>query len=304
MPPTSTAHQELLSPAGEGVTVEVCIVAYRSEDCIAQAVRSSKLIPGSSVAVCDNGPGSSSLEPARRAADSAGLTFRNLTAAHNPGFSASCNALARSSSAHWLVFLNPDAIIIEWPWGASGPSPGVLLGAVQRTSAGKELGAYGRSYGVLEEMRRSWLRGKSPAPHGRGFVGGGALAIERHRFGELGGFDERYFMFYEDIDLCLRAYTSGMTVVMEPRWSVIHDLGHSARKNIGNALLVSYESGRMFHTTPRDHTRAYDMYVATDSALRWVFSAVKRRRAHRHAYASLLRVAIGNLLGATGRRAT
>ncbi len=262
------------------------------------------LIPGSSVAVCDNGPGSTSIEPARRAADSTGLTIRHITAAHNPGFAASCNALARTSNAHWLVFLNPDATIIEWPWGELGPSTGLVVGAAQRTSAGKALGAYGRSFGVLEEMRRSWLRGKSPAPHGKGFVGGGALAIERHRFDELGGFDERYFMFYEDIDLCLRASRAGMTVVMEPRWSVIHDLGHSARKNIGNALLVSYESGRMFHTTPRNHTRAYDIYVATDSALRWVFSVVKRQPAHRHAYASLLRVALENLLGIAGRRAT
>ncbi len=293
-----------LVSAGQGVTVEVCIVAYRSQDCIAQAVRSATLIPGSSVAVCDNGPGSTSLEPARCAADSLGITFRSLTAAHNPGFAASCNTLAQTSSAHWLVFLNPDAIIVEWPWGPLGPSTGLVLGATQRTSAGKELGAYGRSYGVLEEMRRSWLRGKSPVPHGTGFVGGGAMAIERHHFHELGGFDERYFMFYEDIDLCLRASTSGMTVAMEPRWSVIHDLGHSARKNISNALLVSYESGRLFHTTPQNHMRAYDMYIATDSALRWVFSAVTRRRAHRHAYASLLRVAAAKLLGSAGRRRT
>ena len=304
MPPTSTAREKLVSPPGGGLTVEVCIVAYRSQDCIAHAVRSAKLIPGSSVAVCDNGPGSTSLDPARCAADAAGLTFRSLTAAHNPGFAASCNALGQTSGADWLVFLNPDAAIVEWPWGASGPSPGLVIGAEQRTSAGKELGAYGRRYGVLEEMRRSWLRGRSPAPHGRGFVGGGALAIERHRFHELGGFDEHYFMFYEDIDLCLRASTLGMSVVVEPRWSVIHDLGHSARKNIGNALLVSYESGRLFHATPHNHTRAYDMYVATDSVLRWVFSAVKRRRAHRLAYASLLRVAVENLSGVTGRRAT
>lgn len=267
-------------------------MGYQSEAVIGTAVRSAALVPQVRVAVCDNGPSGSSIDSARQAATDGNLAFRSMVRSSNPGFGAGCNALARTSDADWLMFLNPDARVITWPWGEAGPSTGHIIGAEQRSSTGRPLQAYGVGYGVLEEIRRSWLRRRSPRPHGPGFVGGGAMLVERSVFLRLGGFDERYFLFYEDIDLCFRAVATGSKVVTEPRWEVEHDVGHSARTDMRAALLASYRSGRQFHARRHHYSRAYDIYMVMDSALRWIAHAIGGSPVNRGAYSVLFRAAL------------
>ena len=273
-------------------TIEMCIVGYQSEAVIGNAVRSAVLVPHVQVAVCDNGPSGTTIESARQAATDRQLAFRSMALCTNPGFGAGCNALARTSEADWLMFLNPDARIITWPWGEAGPPDGHIIGAEQRSSTGRPLQAYGVGYGVIEEVRRSWLRRRSPRPHGSGFVGGGAMLVERSVFLRLGGFDEQYFLFYEDIDLCFRAVATGTTVVTEPRWEVEHDVGHSARKDMSAALLASYRSGRQFHARHQHYSRAYDIYMVMDSALRWIAHTIGRSPMNRGAYSAVFRAAV------------
>ncbi len=269
-------------------------MGYQSEAVIGDSVRSAALVPHVRVALCDNAPTGSSMEPARQAATDGQLAFRSMALCSNPGFGAGCNALAQTSEADWLMFLNPDARIIAWPWGEAGPPDGHIIGAEQRSSTGRPLQAYGVGYGVREEIRRSWLRGRSPRPHGSGFVGGGAMLIERSVFLRLGGFDEQYFLFYEDIDLCFRAAAAGTTVVTEPRWEVEHNVGHSARKDMSAALLASYRSGRLFHARHHDYSRAYDIYMVMDSALRWSAHAIRRSPVNRRAYSAVFRAALSH----------
>ena len=62
----------------------------------------------------------------------AGYSVEDVRIEHdpsNPGFGAGCNALARGSDAGWLLFLNPDAEIVAWPWSADDPPPvGAVVG--------------------------------------------------------------------------------------------------------------------------------------------------------------------------------
>ena len=74
----------------------------------------------------------------------------------------------------------------------------------------------GRSYGLADEIRRSWYDTRRRA-HGRGFVSGAALMIQRQCFEELGGFDARYFLLDEDIDPLMRAYAAGIRTVASPK---------------------------------------------------------------------------------------
>ena len=300
---SALSSSSLARPCAEnpeaGGSVEVCIVAFGSEHIIGDAVRSVALIPNSSVAVCDNSRDGASVDVACRAADEVNVAFRSLRAPQNPGFGVSCNSLAESSQANWLVFLNPDAIVTAWPWDSAGPPRARVLGALQSTSSGRPLQAYGNRYGIGDEIKRSWLRRASPRPNGAGFVGGGAMAIERTRFVEIGKFDSRYFLFYEDIDLCLRANDHGLPVFVAADWTVQHDLGHSARKNLRAALVTSYHSGRTFHHSRKHNLRAYDFYVLLDSAMRLAFSACKRDRAGKDAYRCLMRSSAGYLSSRT-----
>ena len=276
-------------------SVEVCIVAFGSAEVIANAIRSVARIPNSSVAVCDNSSNGTSVEPARLASKEVEREFRLLRAPLNPGFGISCNLLAESSKADWLVFLNPDAVITAWPWDQEGPPRDHVLGAVQSTSDGRPLQAYGNQYGVGEEIRRSWLRRPSPRPDGAGFVGGGAMAVERRRFLEVGEFDSRFFLFYEDIDFCFRANQYGLPVSLAESWTVEHDVGHAARKNLCAALLASYTSGRIFHHIYRHSLYAYDLYIVLDSALRMTRMLLRRDSAGQDAYRSLMRYSAGFL---------
>ena len=277
------------------VSFEFCIVAYRSENVIAHAIASVSDVANSRIAVCDNSPDGSSLEVAAQSAATSEIAFRSIVAPENPGFAAACNMLAVTSDADWLVFLNPDATVTTWPWGPGGPASDQIVGAEQMDSSGRLVGAYGTKYNVAEEIRRSWLRRPSPKPNCRGFVGGGAMAIERKRFLELGGFDAAFFLFYEDIDLCMRAAEIGLAVFVETAWKVQHDFGHSARRNLGHALLTSYNSGRLFHRKYGHGIVRYDAYIAVDALLRWSRSFLLRNSEGRRAYAAVARASISNL---------
>ena len=114
------------------------------------------------------------------------------------------------------------------------------------------------------------------------------MAVERTEFLKLGGFDEQFFMFYEDIDFGLRATHSGIGVHNSPQWIVEHEVGHAARKNWNSALQTSYESGRYFHTKHGSNKRAYDLYVGVDSVIRYFLCCVKGSNpAMRRAYGAL-----------------
>ncbi len=247
--------------------VEACIVTYRSEATVAAAVASVALLGASaSVAVHDNSPEGVSLDVARAAAREAGLAIRAESCAENCGFARACNRLAATSSAPYLLFLNPDAAIEEWPQGVLPRAD--ITGPVVLSAAGRRLDTYGTSRTLGDEIRLRWLRRASHAPDGRGYVSGVAMLVSRDAFLALGGFDERMFMYYEDIDLCLRASDAGYAVALDERWRVRHVGGASAAADPALALVRSFDSGRAFFVKRRRSVLLYDLICLVDAALR------------------------------------
>jgi GT2 family glycosyltransferase len=49
------------------------------------------------------------------------------------------------------------------------------------------------------------------------------MVFPSRMFAELGGFDERYYLYYEDVDLCCRAHLAGYDVLLDEAASVTHD---------------------------------------------------------------------------------
>jgi len=64
------------------------------------------------------------------------------------------------------------------------------------------------------------------------WIGGMFMFFRSVAFQELGGFDERYFLYYEDVDLCARLRLSGQEVVICPRAAVIHAARRESRRNL------------------------------------------------------------------------
>ncbi len=156
------------------------------------------------------------------------LLVRNTA---NRGFGAACNQGAALGQAGFILFLNPDA--------ALRPGTLDLLLDVLHRPDGEDVGIVGprllaqdgsthRSCARLPSLSRLVLEptgldrllpGLIP-PHfmvewdhldDRDVpqVMGAALMVRRSTFGDLGGFDERFFVYYEDVDLCRRAWGAG-----------------------------------------------------------------------------------------------
>jgi GT2 family glycosyltransferase len=267
--------------------IEVCLVSYGSGDDLGDAIRSvAEHLPAASIAIQENGPDDASLATARAAAERCGLALRSRHDPSNPGFGAACNALARSSTAEWVLFLNPDATIASWPFDEHGPTQPGILGpsAVRGGSIQQHSGV---SYRISDELRRSWLRSYGPPPTGAGFVSGAALLVRRADHQRIGGFDEGFFLFYEDIDYCLRANRAGIETHLVDGWAITHHGAHSTSPRFGQSLIWSYESGCRFHGKQQESLALYRAYVMADASLRWTFHALRRDSIRRKGYASL-----------------
>ena len=77
-----------------------------------------RALPGTPVAIREHSPDSDAVHRLRSLAARQARPIRLDVDVDNPGFGAGCNALARTSEAKWLLFLNPDAEIVTWPWTA------------------------------------------------------------------------------------------------------------------------------------------------------------------------------------------
>ncbi len=151
------------------------------------------------------------------------------------GFGANHNAaFARARGEHFCV-LNPDVRI------ASDPFPALvecLADARAGVCAPRVLDPAGR----LEDSARDFPtplaifakalgRERPPRDAARpDWVAGMFMLFRSGVFRGLGGFDERYHLYYEDVDLCARLRLAGFEVALCPQVSIVHDARRSSRR--------------------------------------------------------------------------
>lgn len=199
-----------------GERLAACLAALESQTAEAMVV------------VADNGPGegcASLLESRFPNAVRIGFDGRNL------GFGTALNRAVAAAGEGPLIFLNDDALphpdFVESLLAARDESgaamvAGVLLKASDPNridSAGivcdRTLTAW--DYLTGEPVSRLDLAGDPLGP-----TGGGAL-FDRAAFEEVGGFDERIFLYYEDLDLALRMRIAGHECRLAPRARAVHE---------------------------------------------------------------------------------
>jgi GT2 family glycosyltransferase len=157
----------------------------------------------------------------------------------NVGFAAAMNRGVAATSAPFVLGLNADTVVVPGAIGtlasALAADPG--LGGVQPRilqmegdavgdpdaarlySAGMALPADGRAFetGAGEPQSERWLREREIFG-----VCGAACVLRRELFTELGGYDESYVSFYEDVDLNVRARIAGLRFAYVPEAVVWH----------------------------------------------------------------------------------
>jgi GT2 family glycosyltransferase len=205
----------------------------------------------------------------------------------NPGFAAGVNALVRRSDAPFFLALNSDA----WPEpGALGrlvavlaqhPRAAVVSPALRRPDGSPEPVAL--PFPGLRTAARSAF-GTPPLAQPTttaeaDWLVGAALLLRRAALDEVGGLDESFHMYAEDLEWCWRARQSGWQVLVEPAAVVVHVGGASADQAFGHgrsAAVARSTDAFLRRTRGPAVATAYRGLVACGAARRLV--AARRRR--------------------------
>ncbi|HEX4956281.1 MAG TPA: glycosyltransferase family 2 protein [Thermoanaerobaculia bacterium] len=157
-----------------------------------------------------------------------------LAAPDNPGFGSGANrgaaALIAGEPLSGYLFLNGDVEIVPGFLDAAAAALAGGAGAVggplyldeARTQvwyAGGRVVAWRGT--VLQERTTDAAARRRPV----GFIPGAALVVGANAFATVGGFDERFFLYNEDVDLCLRLSRAGFSLLFEPEMAAIHHVG-------------------------------------------------------------------------------
>jgi hypothetical protein len=286
--------------------LQVVIVSYRSRELLQACLGSLRDNPASGgmiVRVVDNASGDGTAEMVRREFPEVSL----IVAPRNIGFAAANNVGIRAGNAPYVLCLNPDTKVTpgsldrllevmddhprvgisgcrleledgSFDWAAKRSFPTPLSALAHFTGLGPR-----RDSGILAAYRAPQVeRGPVDA------VNGALMLMRRSALEEVGLFDEGYWMYMEDLDLCYRFAQAGWVTWYEPSATVIHVKAGSSGPVRSPKLNYAFHYG-MFRFY-RKH------YAATRNAL--VSGAVYAGIAVKLA----LSVSRGAVRGRTGRR--
>ncbi|KKR21825.1 MAG: hypothetical protein UT50_C0003G0006 [Candidatus Moranbacteria bacterium GW2011_GWA2_39_41] len=156
----------------------------------------------------------------------------------NVGFGRAHNAGAQITKGKYLLFLNPDTIIVNDATDILNKfeqdnSVGII-GAKLVNSEGKNqswsVGYEATLWNILKnklgfpESRRIWESAQTQEVE---WTSGGSMFIRKEIFAEVGGFDEKFFLYFEDMDLCKRVCKIGKKVLYFPSVRIEHIEGGS-----------------------------------------------------------------------------
>lgn len=223
--------------------ISVVIVTYNSErtieDCLTSIIKYS---PGCEIIIIDNGSGDDTL----KIVNQFGQDIQLIRNRQNLGFSKANNLGATRASGEYLVFLNPDAMLTQSDslerlaealgentnFGIVGPRLIYPDGSVQPKV---------RNFPTVYRAFKEYVLGTKGSycfytPDCQALcqvetVAGACMVIKKELFQKMGGFNEKYFMYYEDIDLCRKIRKLGLKVGFIPEITIVHAEGVSAGQN-------------------------------------------------------------------------
>ncbi|MBP2339114.1 N-acetylglucosaminyl-diphospho-decaprenol L-rhamnosyltransferase [Saccharothrix coeruleofusca] len=211
------------------------------------------------VVLADNG--STDGAPERAAASADNVVF--LPTGGNLGYGAGANrGVAELGPEYgWVVVANPDlewgegsldallAATKRWPRGGAfgplirEPSGEVYPSARLQPSLGRGLGhaVFGKVWPGNPWTREYRQEGAEIGERTAGWLSGSCLLLRREAFDSVNGFDPRYFMYFEDVDLGDRIARAGWLNVYVPDAEVVHIGGVSTAKS-SNRMLAAHHS--------------------------------------------------------------
>ena len=211
------------------MTIGAVIVTYNSKNTVCACIDSVRSEGVSDIVIVDS-----------NSTDGTQTGISNLDAQvivldKNRGFGFAANAGADLLNTDYVLFINPDAYL----------KPGALSSMMRVMSSRKKIGIVGgmlvdgqgvpeqysfgqtvTPFGIVMRARRS--KKSVSGPVSVGWVSGGALLVNRRVFQSIGGFDDGFFLYWEDVDLCRRIKECGFDVYIDPNATVVHVRGASS----------------------------------------------------------------------------
>jgi GT2 family glycosyltransferase/glycosyltransferase involved in cell wall biosynthesis len=224
-------------------SVSIVIANYNGSAVLPDCLRSVEALnwprAAREVIVVDNG----STDGSPEAAEVLLPGVQVLRQGFNTGFAPASNLGARAAHGEYLAFLNNDVRVPpDWLQAMAAPldAGGAALACVASTMlswdgrrvdfVGGALNAYGRAYQVDQGLPYDPAR--YAAPRELLFACGGAMLIRRDVFLVVGGFDDDFSAYFEDVDLGWRLWLMGYEVVIAPQAHVYHRL-HTTGQRLG-----------------------------------------------------------------------
>ncbi|WP_297461158.1 glycosyltransferase family 2 protein [Ferrovum sp.] len=184
------------------------------------------------------------------------LPFTLLTNPHPRGFGENHNAALKDSDADFFCVLNPDIRLTSNPFpalleGLNDPRVGLVVPQVSTAQGIPEDSArhFPTPFGLMKKVvglndGRILSSGSEPYPIDWG--AGMFLLFRAKAFRAVQGFDENFFLYYEDVDICVRLWARHWQVKLCPQVTVIHDARRDSRRKLRYTLWHLSSMARYF----------------------------------------------------------
>ena len=260
--------------------VSVVVVSYNTRDLLRQCLQSvfASAHRPAEVFVVDNASADGS--QAMVAAEFPEVTLVALD--RNLGFGGANNVALRRCRGPYVLLLNPDAVLDPDALSAlvevldARPAAGVVGPRILNPDGSLQSSGY-HFPTLLTELRTSKrvntvitaLAGPSaPPPHPADvadvdWCDGACMLVRRAAIEQVGGFDEQYFLYAEELDWCFNARKAGWRIAIEPRAVVWHHRGQSSVATNGVSLSISLLVETKLRYYRKNHSMLTAMAVAT-----------------------------------------
>ena len=239
--------------------LSIIIVSYKGYERLRLCLDSLNSFTGSRISteviIVNNSPGDEAISTFARSYPG----FRFISSEINGGYAHGCNKGVSFATGKFILILNPDTVTTE---GAleellriAKANPGFMITSCRQVNEkGGESIAWGpfpefvNLTGFMRAIFRSGYRqqqrlkeGYSPEIFFPDWISGSVVLISRENYIKLNGFDEDFWMYFEDVDLCKRARNAGGEVAFCNSVTIEHNHGGSSRINKTTASLTKAE---------------------------------------------------------------